>query len=70
MSDTQLDNFKIANDILKKQGYKLYYFLDNTPEFEEVAQYVEEYETQCYSLTATIMAMSKIYLLQTHEIIK
>ena len=43
MSDTQLDNFKIANDILKKQGYKLYYFLDNTPEFEEVAQYVEEY---------------------------
>ena len=41
MSDTQMDQYQIAKDILKVNGYELNYFVDNTPTFEETAQYVE-----------------------------
>lgn len=43
MSDYQIDNFNIAKNIVKEQGYNLTYFVDATPEFEEIAQYVADY---------------------------
>ena len=43
MNDNYMDTFKIASNILKKQGYELSYFVDSTPEWDEIAQYVELY---------------------------
>lgn len=43
MNDYQMDNYKITADRLKEQGYTLSYFVDSTPEFEEIASYVAQY---------------------------
>lgn len=42
VSDTFLDNFQIAQDILRDNGYDLFYYVDNTPTFLETAQYIHE----------------------------
>lgn len=43
INDSMMDNYQIGKEIDKEQGYTLTYFVDATPEFEEIAQYVAEY---------------------------
>lgn len=43
MNDASMDGFVIPQTKQKKQGYQVYYFVDTSPNFEETAQYVEEF---------------------------
>lgn len=43
MNDSQLDSYKIDSSVPKIKGIKINYFVDSTPEFEEVASYVSQY---------------------------
>ena len=38
--ENYLETFQIARNILRENGYDLYYYVDNNPTFEETAQYV------------------------------
>lgn len=42
MSDQEMDQYQIAKEILKVTGYEINYFTDNTPTFNETAQYIEQ----------------------------
>lgn len=43
MTDYAMDSYKIAESVKKKTNYELNYFLDMNPQFEQMAQYVEQY---------------------------
>lgn len=42
MSDGEMDKYQIAKEVLKVTGYEINYFVDNTPTFNETAQYIAQ----------------------------
>lgn len=42
VNDIYLDDFKLIGNILRENGYDLFYYVDNTPTFLETAQYIHD----------------------------
>lgn len=61
MNDTQIDNYKISSSLPKVGNYDFAFFLDATPEFDEIATYVAQYKNTMLLIDSDYLGYAKDY---------